>query len=198
MGFQSMRELNEALLAKQGWRLFTNENSLVFRVLKGKYYPRSSFLHAKAQNSASYIWKSILGAQRVLDQVYRWRIRNGIEVHIWGDRWIGHSRQQMALWPRPSSCELEYVSELVDHDSHTQAVNLIKELFESSQAKIIIFTALFQRLVSNRLIWPMKKTNMFTVRSAYHWLRDNYQQGEASSSQCKIYQKKAWVLNIHL
>lgn len=43
MSFQSMREFNEALLAKQGWRIMQNGDSLVARVLEGKYFLRKDF-----------------------------------------------------------------------------------------------------------------------------------------------------------
>jgi hypothetical protein len=39
MGFKDMRAFNEALLAKQGWRLLTNPNSMIARLFKAKYYP---------------------------------------------------------------------------------------------------------------------------------------------------------------
>ncbi|PNX94118.1 hypothetical protein L195_g024290 [Trifolium pratense] len=42
MGFRDLHAFNEALLAKQGWRLLTEPNSLVSQVLKAKYYPISS------------------------------------------------------------------------------------------------------------------------------------------------------------
>ncbi|PNX92881.1 ribonuclease H [Trifolium pratense] len=39
MGFRDLRAFNEALLAKQGWRLITNPNSLVAQILKAKTHP---------------------------------------------------------------------------------------------------------------------------------------------------------------
>jgi hypothetical protein len=47
IGFKDLRAFNEALLAKQGWRLTTNPDSLVAKIFKAKYYPNSDFLSAK-------------------------------------------------------------------------------------------------------------------------------------------------------
>lgn len=47
LGFRVMKDFNSALLAKQGWRLLHKEDSLVSKVIKGRYYPRTSFLQAK-------------------------------------------------------------------------------------------------------------------------------------------------------
>ena len=37
MGFKQLKQFNLALLAKQGWRLQTDHNSLVYQVLKGPF-----------------------------------------------------------------------------------------------------------------------------------------------------------------
>ncbi|KAH1122259.1 hypothetical protein J1N35_005419 [Gossypium stocksii] len=44
LGFHSLSKLNIALLAKQGWRLLTNPNSLMARVLKPKYFLHNNFM----------------------------------------------------------------------------------------------------------------------------------------------------------
>lgn len=44
MGFRNFKDFNEALLARQGWRLLMNPNSYWATILKGIYFPNSSFL----------------------------------------------------------------------------------------------------------------------------------------------------------
>jgi hypothetical protein len=46
MGFRDMPLFNQAMLGKQGWQLLINPDSLVAKVLKGKYYPHGDFLSA--------------------------------------------------------------------------------------------------------------------------------------------------------
>jgi hypothetical protein len=66
MGFKDLRAFNEALLAKQGWRLVTNPTSLVARILKAKYYPNCDFLKARQHHITSYSWQSIHKASWLL------------------------------------------------------------------------------------------------------------------------------------
>ena len=46
MGYCDLESFNLALLAKQGWRLLQNPDSMVARALKEKYYSGGSFLEA--------------------------------------------------------------------------------------------------------------------------------------------------------
>jgi hypothetical protein len=66
MGFKDLRAFNEALLAKQGWRLLIYPQSLVARILKAKYYPNRDFLKAKQGQNMSYSWQSITKASWIL------------------------------------------------------------------------------------------------------------------------------------
>ncbi|XP_050217409.1 uncharacterized protein LOC126668246 [Mercurialis annua] len=77
LGFQNIAAFNSAMLAKQGWRLLHEENSLVAQVLKARYYPRHSFLEAKLKPGASYTWRSIHGAIPLLKRGVRWK-REGL------------------------------------------------------------------------------------------------------------------------
>jgi hypothetical protein len=47
LGFRDMMSFNKALLAKQGWRLLQDPDSIVGKILKAKYFPNESFLEAK-------------------------------------------------------------------------------------------------------------------------------------------------------
>lgn len=46
LGFRIMQTSDEAL-AKQGWRILNNSESLMAKVLKGKYFPKTSCLEEK-------------------------------------------------------------------------------------------------------------------------------------------------------
>ena len=46
MGFKKLQQFNLALLAKQGWRLQSGQNSLMYKVLKAKHFPHCDFVEA--------------------------------------------------------------------------------------------------------------------------------------------------------
>lgn len=57
MGFKKLREFNNVMLAKQGWRLMNNLNHLVKKLMNARYFPNSDFLNAKLSANPSYHYK---------------------------------------------------------------------------------------------------------------------------------------------
>ncbi|XP_062013825.1 uncharacterized protein LOC133730210 [Rosa rugosa] len=88
LGFHNFQDFNDALLAKQVWRLFHSPNSLCAQVLKQLYFPNSSILQAKRGSSPSWLWSSLLAGRDLLQNGALWNIGNGNSVNLWSDSWI--------------------------------------------------------------------------------------------------------------
>ena len=86
MGFRNLQPFNLALLAKQGWRLLANHNSLVAKIFKEKYFPNGDILTAKLGSSPFYAWRSIYNSLEVIQRGTRWRVGNGKMIQIWDDK----------------------------------------------------------------------------------------------------------------
>ncbi|GAA0169943.1 hypothetical protein LIER_24319 [Lithospermum erythrorhizon] len=80
--------MNFALLAKESWRVPTQEASLLFKFLKGKYFRRSSFLDGKWGSNPSYGWRSLLQGQKILKKGVRWRVGDGRTINFRTEPWI--------------------------------------------------------------------------------------------------------------
>jgi len=53
MGFRDLQSFNEAMLAKQVWRLLSDPDSLCARVLRARYYPDGKLLNARMKPGSS-------------------------------------------------------------------------------------------------------------------------------------------------
>ena len=62
MGFRDLQDFNLAMLAKQGWRLIQEKDSLLYRFFKAWYFLQFNFLDASDVPKNSYVWKSLMVA----------------------------------------------------------------------------------------------------------------------------------------
>ncbi|CAL8148886.1 unnamed protein product [Prunus armeniaca] len=93
MGFRDLELFNKALVAKQCWRLLTNEQSMIHKVLKARYFPNCNFLAAGKGRASSYVWRSLIWGRELLLSGLRKRTGDGQDTLVYGDAWI----------PRPNS-----------------------------------------------------------------------------------------------
>jgi len=101
-GFRNMRAFNEALLAKQVWRLHKNPHSLLAQCLKAKHYPHNDILQANLGDKPSYTWYSIFHAKWVIKKKGCWKIGNGNNVKVWDDNWLPE-QNGFKVFPRHTS-----------------------------------------------------------------------------------------------
>ncbi|XP_071939585.1 uncharacterized mitochondrial protein AtMg00310-like [Coffea arabica] len=113
LGFKDLQMFNKALLAKQVWKLITQPNLLVSKVLKEKYYPKQSLVNCMVPNNASWIWKNISTVRMDVLEGIRRRIGNGRGTRIWEDKWIPNRSDGKPTIDKPHECQLKQVSELI-------------------------------------------------------------------------------------
>jgi hypothetical protein len=109
MGFRDLRAFNEALLAKQGWRILTEPHSLMAKTLKARYFPKCKFLQAKQGHRASYSWQSIQKASWILKRGCFWLVGNGQNIKIWEDKWLNLYGGNTLWTPKPAHTNLDLV-----------------------------------------------------------------------------------------
>jgi hypothetical protein len=182
LGFRDLECFNMALLAKQGWRLIQNPDSLVARILKEKYFCHDDFLNSNIGSNPSYAWRSIWNAKQLLQKGLIWRVGDGTSIKIWRDKWV----------PTPISYEIQSpirlldqnatVSSLINSDTRWWNLDLVREIFCREEADIICNLGICPGRQKDKLIWVGTKNGDFSVRSAYHLTKSHGEMEEGSGS----------------
>ena len=136
MGFRELGKFNDAMLAKQVWRLVHDTDSLFDRVFKAKYFPTGSIFKAKAK-SGSYAWKSILESRKVILLGARWRMADGISVKIFVDSWLLGSNFGRIPSLVPVLSKDATVDQLLDCELRWWNTSLIDSIFLPFDAQLI-------------------------------------------------------------
>lgn len=134
LGFRDFRSFNQALLAKQVWRLVHRDDSLLYRCLKARYFPRSSILQASIGYRPSFSWRSICSAKDVITEGSIWQIGNGQSVSIWGDPWLpgpGSGKVLSSVKELPSIAK---VQDLIDSVQIRWKTDLVDLIFHPNEA----------------------------------------------------------------
>lgn len=128
MGFRDIHVFNMAMLAKQGWRLAQNPESLCARVLKAKYFSNSSVIEAQPRQGMSYTWRSILRGIQALNLGVIWRLGDGESINIWRDPWLPRDYSRRPITPRGRSLVTQ-VADLINPITGAWDADLVKDMF---------------------------------------------------------------------
>lgn len=167
-GYSKFDIFNKALLAKQAWRVLAMPNSLIARVLKGKYFPSQSFLEVKVNLNASYTWKSILSAKDILLKGACRVIGDGMQTSIWSDPWVTqapNSKIQQRVSEK-NEVRPQRVCELIEDGRWKE--EMLNLWFSAWEVKMIKRIPLPVHKIVDVWMWKHTKNGQFIVKSAYY------------------------------
>jgi len=198
MGFRDLEIFNDALLAKQAWRILENPTSLYARVLKARYFPHEEFLTAGGPASASKTWKEIIQGREMLKKGLIRRIGNGETTEVWHDHWIDGTISMKPMGAlQPNS--VQFVSDLLDPMTNQWNTELIQSIFYAPDAAAILAMARPRVGGADVWAWAKEKSGLFTVRSVYRHEMETRSQGtesSGSSSGDTTIWKALWKINV--
>ncbi|XP_042950087.1 uncharacterized protein LOC122282202 [Carya illinoinensis] len=195
MSFRDLHLFNLALLAKQGWRLLRNVDSLLYKVYKAKYFPNSCLFEAKVGANSSYVWKGIWEALDCLRKGCRWRLGNGQTVRIFKDLWLPECPSVSTLVEVDENLK---VNSLIDDSTGWWNVHMVRALFNPNLVQQILKLQVSID-AEDSLYWSHEKNGSFSVRSAYRYLQHNQHLSNGQSSTGRyeaMFWKSLWHLKL--
>lgn len=168
MGFKDFEHLNQALLAKQAWRLLEQPHSLWARIIKSIYFPNCSFLEAKKGRSPSQAWISILHGKETLVKEGRWLVGNGHSIKMTAHNWLASGEPLI----NESLSEDTTMHCILDDVNHRWDIEKIREMLPPVDLGKILQTPIKLSAGEDTLIWPHRESGSYSVKSGYRQIKN--------------------------
>jgi hypothetical protein len=194
MGFRDFQLFNQAMLAKQGWRLMTKPDSLCARVLRGKYYHGSEFMCAKKKRNSSHVWRAILHGRDALSKGLIKRVGDGSTIRIFDDPWIPANNNGRPLC-KPIEAKATTVGELIDNEQMSWSEEKLEANLIETDRRAVRQIPL-GRFAEDEWGWTQEEKGIFSVRSAYRLLSSAQYATQPASSEAKLCWKRLWKLPV--
>ena len=190
LGFRDLELFNKALLAKQGWRIISNPDSLACKVLKGKYFNNGDFLSASVGSDPSFVWRSLMWGRDLLKLGLRWRIGDGSKVNIFENPWIPRPSLFRPVSPRTAYSPL-LVKDLI-LPSGSWDINLVSQVLPLDVDDVLAIP-INAASDSDCLVWHYDSRGCYSVKSGYFLGLAGRSTGAGSSSNSLAqFWKKLW------
>ncbi|KAL6269322.1 hypothetical protein ACE6H2_026233 [Prunus campanulata] len=197
MGFRNLHDFNLALLAKQSWRLLTEQNSFWALIMKSRYFPACNFLKASKGARASWAWASMLEGREVIIRGSQRQILNGTRVRLWIDKWFPVSPDGRL---HPINDELAdenvFVSEIINPITKSWDLSNLEGRISYQDARRIKAMPMGGTCESDRLVWPFSVSGGYSVKTGYNLIHPCYHpnQRHMRGSGSHSVSKKVWKL----
>ncbi|MCH79557.1 retrotransposon protein [Trifolium medium] len=172
LGFRHFYGFNLAMLGKYGWNLLTNHDTILSKVLKAKYYPKTGFLEATLGHNPSYVWRSIHASQVVVRRGLKWSIGDGSKINVWHFPWLRDEDNPYITSSIMAGYEGMLVSELLQPNEMQWNEALIHQLFNLIDASEILKIPVSCTRNEDVPVWRFSNNGIYSVRSAYYQLME--------------------------
>ncbi|XP_010463319.1 PREDICTED: uncharacterized protein LOC104743986 [Camelina sativa] len=168
LGFRVLEQFNDALLAKQYWRLIQYPTSLMARVMRG-----------------------------LMEQGARWEIGSGCSISVWKDPWIPDRQPRPAngrgrlLHP---NLMVNHIINPITKDWH---LPIVEEFMDPVDISLIRSMSVSKFFKHDRLIWHFTKSGKYSVKSGYR-LAHELLRDVAYGPKCTELRGQVWKLEVPL
>ena len=156
------------MLAKQVWRIYTDANPLLAKLLKALYFKHIDILNAHRGYDPSYTWRSLWGSKSLLTEGLAWRRCNGALINVWNDVWIPRNDGYISPVACPSIDSSLRVCDLINLGDMCWNINVLNNLFDPAIVAAILSIPLHSDPSVDILFWWPSSDGQYRVKSGYY------------------------------
>lgn len=153
LGFKQLHLFNIAMLGRQMWKLLTSPDSLMARILKARYYPRTSVVRASLGHNRNYVWRSIMAAKEVVVQGSRVQVGSGRSLSIGKDPWLPDLKDGCVSTNLNEELAAAPVSSLMMPHQRAWDYDAISDIFNLRDKELILKIPLSSRREADVWYW---------------------------------------------
>lgn len=142
-----------------GWHILKKPEALWVRILKAKYFPRTSFLDSVQVSGSSLVWQGISKAKELFREQVCFVPRNGETLNIGSHAGFKPTWRLNATLPT----NISRVADLVDLDSGEWNIALLLSLFSDDTVDHILELPPPHPQRLDAVIWSADPKGDFTV-----------------------------------
>lgn len=147
--------------------MLVSPDCLLARVLRGKYFPETDFLHVTAPSNCSHGWREILVGRDLIKNHVGWAIGNGEEVNVWNEPWLSTSSWESPIGPPTRDSEFLKVASLFLPSEKDWDSGKVQSLLPHLHDKILSIKTSKQEGKDKR-IWLKKSSGIYSTKTGYY------------------------------
>ncbi|KAK0595746.1 hypothetical protein LWI29_009655 [Acer saccharum] len=195
LGFKDLSLFNQALIAKQAWRILVNPSSLAARILKAKYFQTEDFLQVSIKSGCSHLWRSLIWGRSLLLKGLRWKVGDGRSINAFKDPWLPRPSTFKPITPDPN-INLQ-VADLIDNEFPGWNINALNHHFLPIDREIILSIPVSYLGGPDSISWHFDKSGSYTVKSGYRLaLSEKLNSSVSNSTITRKWWTSIWNQNV--
>lgn len=182
LGIRRLEEMNHAFLAKLGWRILRDENSLWIQIVKAKYSASTKDCDLwQPKRGMSNAWKGILKSRYILRKGIKKVVINGKDTLFWLDTWLDEKPLKESATEMISLPELyQPVASYWDADMGWKWQHLEHLLPTTCLEKLAATVINCEDAENDRAGWRNETSGLYSVKTTYELASDSSSSIEAA------------------
>ncbi|KAK6139898.1 hypothetical protein DH2020_026343 [Rehmannia glutinosa] len=194
LGFKDLQDFNLALIAKQLWRVLSEPNLLMSKVIKGRYFPNGDLMSVQPHSYDSWLWRNWMKAIKIMRLGVRFAVGTGETIRIWDNPWLPKYPTFLPDKKENDNIPVVWVSELMIDEGRQWNKELIQSIFSPEDSALILQLPVNKEAGRDKVWWHHDKKGQFSVNSAYKLLQElkEINKGSPGTSDGNKAEKRKW------